>query len=69
MVISSKKWSRITITSFTRDNTIVKVYLRLYWVFSKKVAWAVIMRQFKNLRKIVIFLKMRDLKWEYLPRK
>ena len=38
-------------------------------MFSKQVVRAIIMRQFENFRKMDIFKKSRNLKWEYLPKK
>ena len=38
-------------------------------MFSKYVVWAKIMQKHENLRKIGIFKKNRNFKWEYLPEK
>jgi len=64
----SEKWCILIVTSLPQIKLQWK-YILSYWIFSNLVVWAVIMRQFDILRKMGIFVKNRNYKWEFLPKK
>ena len=68
MGISSKKESRVIVTSFSQTQTIVKIYFTILDVFkisSLGYNYAAISKLEKNEH----FRKNQNLKWEYLPKK